>query len=159
MKNGLWGVHKVLQRLRCSECQAASLDGFPSEVLSRGTVGSCQQTARKVALTDEWFILANATQNTVLPWAGVREGKDAEIQCTHFTVLPFAWLWCSPQLFGTYAWSFIFTDQFFCFLLYYTKLQWQRHNPGFVTGNLGNARDFLGRSCFEWSHWEWKIVY
>lgn len=33
--------------------QAASLDGFPSEVLSRGTVGSCQQTARKVALTDE----------------------------------------------------------------------------------------------------------
>jgi hypothetical protein len=42
MKNGLWGIHKALQRLLCSEYQTGSLDRSLSEVLSRGAIGSCQ---------------------------------------------------------------------------------------------------------------------
>ena len=40
MKNGPQGVHKVLQRLLCSEYQAGLQDTSPSEVLRKGDVGS-----------------------------------------------------------------------------------------------------------------------
>lgn len=82
-------------------------------------------------------------QNTLFPLARIREGKDATVQHTHFTVLVL------PGCVATHGVQslclvFIFIDQLFGLLLYYEMLQGQHGITGFVTANLENGWGFLG---------------